>query len=198
MAEKAESFDVVVDDLRHFLNDTFATHAFLGVGLRRAEVWLTEIPTRPENPDPTFFMGTGNPNEMFAPYAKWRISEALQQLRTDGPLDQRIGQQWLVVTFTGWEHEYRPRLARAAGVKPDALSFPLLGDIRHLRHDVVHHHGVATHEHAGRCTVIRHWVEVGNPIKIGGAEIGEFAQIFPWHAIEALGPVSRPSRRLSC
>src|SRR5690348_13635332 len=156
-----ESPSAVIDDLRDFMNDALATSSYARMGLIHEREFLSRPLATAENPDPMIHLGVGDPNEDFAPYSKWTLSVARRQLAADGPVEQRLGQQWIVYTFTAWEHEYRPRLAQAHGIDRDALTIPLFGDLRLLRNDVVHHHGIATDRNSGKCEVLGHWVTLG-------------------------------------
>jgi hypothetical protein len=184
----AESVENVLRDLRKFLNDAMATHGFAGAGLQRLLEDLGQLPVASENPDPTIALALGDPNLPEAEtYASWKLSEVRQQVSQTGPAYTRLGQQWAVYVYTGWEHEYRPRLAAAHGRAKDQLLYPLLGDLRHLRDDVVHHHGVATPDNAGRCQVLRHWIDVGDPIRLSPDRVAEFSALFPWSDLRS-GP----------
>ena len=122
----------------------------------------------PENPDPKIFIGVGDPNRPESrQYASWRLSEALEQIAMNGPVETQFGQQWLVSMFAAWEHEYRRRLAKAHGVADEMVFVPLFGDLRLLRHDILHCRGIATAENSGRCEVLQPWFVIGQPIHIG-------------------------------
>jgi hypothetical protein len=179
--------DHVLDDLRAFLNEALATHGFAAWGLQYLAAWFSSLETTPENPDPTIWIGVPGDDVDFAHYASWKRSEAIAQLAHEGPVERTLSQQWIVYTYTGWELEYRPRLAAAHGCEPSDLKVPLLGDLRRLRHDVVHHRGVATKENAGRCEVVGHWVKEGDLIELRGDHFGEFSRLFPWDVLAA-GP----------
>jgi len=58
-----ESVNDVLDELRSFLNDFIAAHTFATVGLRQVPGHLLGLPTVPTNPDPTVFIGAGDPND---------------------------------------------------------------------------------------------------------------------------------------
>lgn len=92
----------------------------------------------------------------------------------------RLSQQWIVAFFTFWEHEFRPRLAESHAVQPNEIVVPLLGDLRLLRNDVVHHRGVATAETTGRCEILGHWFELGDEIYLAVGHFIELTALFPW------------------
>src|SRR5262249_6241082 len=101
-------------ELAEFLNNAIATHAYARGGLLHQRAFFERLPSTPENPDPTVYMGRGDPNENFAPFASWKLSEVKERLAPNGDIERWLGQQWVVSTYAAWEHEFRPRLAQAA------------------------------------------------------------------------------------
>src|SRR6202022_236085 len=61
-AVATESVDDVLQDLKQTLNLAAATHAFSTFGLAQALRVFASIPKVPENPDPTIYIGIGDPN----------------------------------------------------------------------------------------------------------------------------------------
>jgi hypothetical protein len=180
---ETESAAQVLADLRVALNDATATHGFAVYGLRLVQIqsYEMQVPTFPGNPDPMMYVGSGDPNlPENAPLAGWPRSEALVRVAVNGPVETSLGHQWVVFMYALWEHEFRPRLAAAHGCDTDTLTFPLLGDLRLLRHDILHCRAIATTENTGRCEVIGHWFQPGEPIRIGQEHLREFFRLFPW------------------
>jgi hypothetical protein len=170
--------------LQKDLNDLAAAAAFALSGLRLELDRLKEIPTIPENPDPRIYLGIGDPNIPGAlPYASWRLSEAADQLQPDGPVATSLGHQWIVFLYSVWEHVYRPRLAVVHNRNAEEERYPVLGDLRYLRNDVVHHRGVATRENTGRCQILL-WFQPGEAINLKLENIDQFMRIFPWGDIK--------------
>jgi len=171
--------EVVLAELDEFINRSVMAHALAIMGLRQIPSQLQRIPAFAENPDPDFFVGIGDPNVEMRPYGRLKRSEVLGQVVLGGPVDILLGQQWVVYVFTAWEHGFRPRLAAAHGCEASELTYPLFGDLRLLRNDVVHHHGIATAEWTGRCEVLR-WFQAGEELRIKGEHLEEFVRRFPW------------------
>ncbi len=175
----------VIEEFKAFLMDALGTHAYASYALLREHERLTLIPDGfPDGPETILSLGAGPPEEPFPPYTQWSISEVRNQLGSEGLLQRRLGQQLVAYIYTGWEHEYRKRLARAHGCKPTDIKVPLLGDLRLLRHDVLHHRGVATKENSGKCEVLGNWVEIGQPIAISSTQVNELWKLFPWADLE--------------
>lgn len=185
----AESVEGVLTEFGAFLNDAAATYGIAIAGLGQLSAFLKNNTPPAENPDPSFYFGVGDPNDPSSrKHARLRRSDVMRHCAPGGLVWIRLGQQWAVSVFTGWEHEYRPRLAQAHGCNKDDLLYPLLGDLRLIRHDIVHRKGVATIEHTGKCEVL-HWFQPGDEIRLGGEQIGEFLEQHPWDAMR-VGPGS--------
>lgn len=117
------------------------------------------------------------------------LSQALQLMRDAGPIEARLSQQWIVSTFSAWEEWIRPRLAKVHGCDERELVFPLFGDLRQLRNDVVHHGGIVTAKNAGKCEFFGHWLSAGDEILLTADALGMFLRLMPWSEMEA-GPAS--------
>jgi hypothetical protein len=179
-----ESVATVLNDIAEFVNDSVAAHGFSCMGLRQLPSLFQRVPVVPSNPDPDIAIGIGDPNTPEArQYAVWKKSEALVRVSQNGPVETTLGQQWIVYVYAAWEHEFRPRLAAVYRCDEGRLAYPLLGDLRHLRNDVVHHRGIATARNTGRCDVIRHWFVPGDVISLRGEHFAEFVYAFPLAAM---------------
>ena len=102
----SDSLRPILEGLSRDLNDLTAAHAFSVIGLRRIPEYFAALPKYPENPDPVVLIGTGPPDSPDTPpYAGWRLSEALTQVKQNGPVEIRLGHQWIVFLYELWEHE---------------------------------------------------------------------------------------------
>lgn len=66
---------------------------------------------------------------------------------------------WLLEVWDIWEYNYRMTLRKTHDNATPQLG--ALGDLRHIRNDLLHHNAVATAKETGRCTVL-HWFEPGD------------------------------------
>src|SRR5215212_6117444 len=55
-----------------------------------------------------------------------------------------LSHTFIVFAFHLWEQGYRKRIAELLGIEPNKLSLPILGDVRHLRNEVLKNRGVLT------------------------------------------------------
>jgi hypothetical protein len=184
-----ESEADVVAQFAIAVNDAIAVHGFAGLGLHQLTNLISALPVVPENPDPDFYIGIGDPNLASSrTYAAWKRSTALEQIAQDGPVEVRLSQQWVVYTYAMWEEEYRPRLAAARGCDSNDIRLPLLGDLRRLRNDIVHHRAIATAANTGRCEVLTRWFEPGAQIYLRGEHFAEFVERFRTEVVAATTP----------
>ena len=75
---------------------------------------------------------------------------------------------WITEVYGCWEDRYRDKLRDALRALPmisDTIrpEVDVLGDLRHIRNDIVHNGGVASEEHMGKCSVLR-WCSPGQKI----------------------------------
>jgi hypothetical protein len=80
-----------------------------------------------------------------------RIVRADEYLATNAPggsNEQRHARAIIVFLFTFWEDEIRPRLAEAIQAKPNDVRSHIMGDLRILRHAILHAKGrIKSSEH---------------------------------------------------
>lgn len=74
-----------------------------------------------------------------------RITRAVDYLdsnRPGGSNEEQHARAIVVFLYTAWESEFRPRLARARSVGLSDVTSDIMGDLRHLRHAIIHTRGV--------------------------------------------------------
>lgn len=182
----SESTQTILDELHKDLNDLMTAHGFACMGLRRLREYFASTSKSLQDPDSVVNLADlvpDNPdwpkNPGWLPHTEWRLSDAVRQVQDDGPVETLLGWQWIVSVYALWEEEYRPRLAEAHGRTQAEEMYPLLGDLRLLRNDVIHHRGIATADNTGRCEVLK-WFQPDQIILVDGWHFGEFFRLFPW------------------
>jgi hypothetical protein len=119
------------------------------------------------NESNNFWITRGNPQEPGTHRLGWVPALQLPALLCkDGLIEHRLNEQWLINLYTFWDGVYRPLIAEQRGVPVNEVVVPPIGDVRHLRNDIIHHRGIATRDNSGKCAVFQHWVVVGRPIII--------------------------------
>ena len=96
-------------------------------------------------------------------------------LDREGNAEQMAFKGWIEHIYNHvWEAEYRNRFSD--GLEGDDLMRPEtapMGDLRHIRDDLVHHRGIASEPNTGRCTVLK-WFEPGDRIVLGMRHVFDF------------------------
>jgi hypothetical protein len=171
----SENADQVAMEFREMLAHAAGTHtAVLGGLAMFGQRLLEHVSGAPENPEAQLLVGQGDPNNPTTEaYATWTVRDLPERLSDGGSVAAAASQQWIVYVFTQWEHEYRPRLAAALGISKDEVVVPLMGDIRLLRNDVVHHRGIATSDNTGKCEELD-WFQPGDTIYVSDVRLTDF------------------------
>ncbi len=81
-----------------------------------------------------------------------------------GSNDIFIANMCLVAVYSFWEDWYRGEIERALHLQKNGIKAPIFGDVRWIRHSIVHHRGVAVPE-IEKCEVLR-WFKPGEKIEI--------------------------------
>lgn len=98
-----------------------------------------------------------------------------------GRIHRRLTQQLIVTLYTGWESEYRKRIAAARDIDEESVQADFFGDLRHLRNDIVHNRGVASRDHSTKCTtVLKRKLEHGDPVYLRDDELQWMHLSVPW------------------
>ncbi len=104
--------------------------------------------------------------------------------------------QWFTYIYALWEESYRRRLATAHGSDSDGVPWtrfdirsPLFGDIRNIRNDVVHKHGVVD---ASAGNGLIKWFTDGQKIEISLEQMTSLVSLFPRQELLAAPARAQP------
>ena len=92
-------------------------------------------------PNQATFFGTGNPNEPQVPGRATLGSmetDAMLEKLTGGRVEDYQAKSFIVRMFHLWDDRHRPRVAEALSVENEQVTCSLLGDVRHIRHVIIH------------------------------------------------------------
>lgn len=151
------AFVTSVDDLfGHYLDSTSGFVANQKQMVERQERTRATLPAQTDLDSLAFFYGVGNPNDPSNRLLHRTTQGDFKTRNAKGGRNHvRAGQLLIVLLYSFWEHEYRPRLAISLGLADsDGLKIPLLGDLRLLRRDVIHHQGFVTKDTATKLSVL--------------------------------------------
>lgn len=190
---QTENLDEVLQQFgRFFKEEVAATQIAIGCLRTVAHAVLQDF-TSSEDKEEARLLGTRVPDGGWIPvvHGLRGANAFVEEMAEGGATHQRLTQQLIVTLFTGWDAEYRRRVAAAHDIEVDAVSDDFFGDLRHLRNDIVHHRGTATDEHSTRCrTILNRQLRRGDQIYLRDDELRDLLLRVPWAAL-----VKAPERR---
>jgi len=75
------------------------------------------------------------------------ISELKEYLEKDGAFADALAKSLLVAIYAEWDEYYRPKYAKAVGIRKNQVKCPLFGDLRLVRNCIVHCNSVLQAKH---------------------------------------------------
>jgi hypothetical protein len=168
----AEDYGALIEDFTEYVETAVFTFLIATEALHAEAERLRVMQFSEEDPNPWLPFGPGNPAET-PPTVLRRWSEVIHEIDS-GSMRTRLGHHWISHVYSGWDVEFRKRFASAHGWEVGDAVSPLMGDLRLLRNDVIHHRGVASRPNVGNCTVLNHWFKPGEDIALNAAHVNEF------------------------
>lgn len=71
-------------------------------------------------------------------HARMDASDFIKKSAKDGYFSNELSKSLLCSIYTAWDETYRHRIAAAAGIDAKTIVAPLMGDLRKIRHCIVH------------------------------------------------------------
>ncbi len=99
------------------------------------------------------------------------IDTVIERNTFGGPNAVFIGRMFIVSIFGFWDDHTRGQLAAALGIPKDDLKAPIMGDLRHIRHAVVHSRSRMV-DRASRIELLK-WYSDGDVVSPSREQIGE-------------------------
>ncbi len=163
---------VVTSILGVYLNTIGGFHLCLKEVTAYQENQLEQLrKTRPECASIEFLDSTpgqyceGNPNISGAKVLfECTLGEYKKRNSPRGLNHRVIGNMCIIVIYQYWEDYFRPEVARNLGKEKDDISSDIMGDLRYLRHSIIHHESIALKE-VENCKLLR-WYKEGDEIFI--------------------------------
>lgn len=184
-----ERLDDVLLELGQFFNGELATTQLAIGALRTVAHQMVVTFESSDDTAETRLLGPGVPDSGWVGVFTGLLGA--QQFQADvaegGHVHQRLTQQWVVTVYTAWEEDFRGRVAAARGASKNDVASEFFGDLRRLRHDIVHHRGVASADHSARCgttAVVQRKLAAGDPIYISDEELTWMHFRMPWSELE--------------
>lgn len=181
--EPTETVGEAVSALASFIDgEVAATTMALGALRTLADQVVGAMPADMQ-PGETLLVGANVPGVGWIP--RFDNVEAARayaaEVAPPGATSRRLTQQLIVAIHTGWEHEYRRRIAAAWQLAdPNRVRADFFRDISRLRNDIVHHHGVTTAKNAAKCTTLMRTFSVGDPVYLDDTDLLNIKFQVPW------------------
>lgn len=169
--------DPIFQEFVDVLNALAGAHGFALAGLdKERKYWMEWLASAepPVTADSPVYIADGRPEfPSTVAYSKWRVGDLPDALAVGGTVMTRVSQQWVISVYVEWEEHYRRLISEARGLS-EPLEWPIFGDLRLFRHDIVHHRGIATAENSGKCEVFTNWFKPGQPMFFDIYNVAEF------------------------
>ena len=94
-----------------------------------------------------------------------------KSLEPDGDFFQYQKRALLVFIYQTWENYIRPRIAGSYGVKPVHIGCDLMGDLRHVRDDIIHRQGRVDVKNLPLMSLSQIWIVGGDEWNFSDREI---------------------------
>jgi hypothetical protein len=124
-----------------------------------------------------FAIGGGDPNDPEAVVDHYTTQGKYKERNgRNGTNSFRLAQLLLVLVYEYWDSEHRHAIAAALGLSDTKeLKVPVLGDLRLLRHDVIHKRAIVSIETVSKLEVLTKF-EVGNAIRLEENDVREIVR----------------------
>lgn len=153
----SEAFDDVIREYIDFVNRQVGVYMDALAGFAGHRTRVERQVHRINRPTNSRIDDTGQPVVVWASYEDptkpdvvhnriIRASDYIAANSQGGSNEQQHSQAVLVFLFTYWEDEIRPRLATIKGVELQEISSDIMGDLRTLRHTILHTKGIMRSE----------------------------------------------------
>lgn len=94
-----------------------------------------------DDPNQALFMGAGPPDEGNV-HSRVRMRDAVKYSEKDGEYADRIAKAMFVTLYAEWDERFRKMIATECDVAAKQIKSDLMGDVRLVRHWIVHNKSV--------------------------------------------------------
>ena len=132
-----------ISEFKRSCQEYYICYSVAAIGLEQAANRIAALsPDRTK----TFHIGTGPP-EVGDWQASISMGKYLDSSVRGGAFSDQLAKAFVTAIFSSWDELYRPRIAEEAKVATKKVRSDLMGDLRHIRHCIVHKNSVVTSEH---------------------------------------------------
>jgi hypothetical protein len=132
-----------ITEFQHSCQKYFICYTFSVSGL---EEHAKKLASLTQGHTKNLVVGTGPPEEGQW-HASIKISEVIKSSQKNGVFADKIAKSFVTAMYSEWDEYYRHKLAREASVTAKSIQCDLMGDLRLIRHCIVHSKSTVTDEH---------------------------------------------------
>ena len=100
-----------------------------------------------EGQTPNLFIGSGHPAEGKA-HSRILLKDAVIYSETDGVFSDTLAKAIIIAIYTEWDKTYRQKVAAEFGMEAKNIACDLMGDLRFVRHWIIHNKSIIDKNHA--------------------------------------------------
>jgi hypothetical protein len=129
-------------DFQQYCQKLYICYSFAVLGLEEQSKKFSKL-----KPDmsKSLIVGKGNPDD-----GNWHgsmnIGEFLSASHRSGSFSDTIAKSFLTSIYSSWDEVYRHQISEENGVNPKSVKSDLMGDLRLIRHCIVHKKSILTDE----------------------------------------------------
>ena len=117
-----------------------------------------------ESQDQNLFIGSGHPDEN-KPQSRISLKEAVIFSEKDGVFSDTLAKSIILAIYTEWDETYRQKIAAEEGVEAKNVMCDLMGDLRFVRHWIVHNKSIVDKNYT-KFKILRWHLHQGQELKV--------------------------------
>ena len=129
-------------DFQHLCQEYYTCFTLAVWGLKRN---VDDLDAASPDKEKNLIVGSGHPDE-----GNWhgsmRIGDVIERGQYDGVYSDTIAKAFLTAIYAQWDENCRPAIAAELGVEAKSVKCDLMGDLRIVRHCIVHGKSILTNE----------------------------------------------------
>ncbi len=122
-------------DFQNRCQELFTCFTFAALGLKQIAEGFR--PRLTGDPNQKLYIGSGHPDEGLA-HSQMKMPVIVAHSEKNGAFTDILAKALIVLMYAEWDEMFRHNMARELDVKAGVLKSDLMGDLRHVRHWVVH------------------------------------------------------------
>ncbi|MCC3845760.1 hypothetical protein IB288_22660 [Vibrio parahaemolyticus] len=138
MIEKRQKVEIIMGELINTFDEYVFCMFFATKGIHLMGLELSNDPHKETN---QIWVGSDcekNPKM----HARMKTTDCIKKCEKNGTFSNEITKSLLVTMYSLWDEAYRHKIAEAVGTDAKYIECPLMGDLRKIRHIIIHHKSI--------------------------------------------------------